>query len=297
MTLDQELTQIADKAARLLASVRSPTLQAVLEALERESRNVGRSWSGSNIGYHATIYFVDLMPPPTGTHFSAEWGLEDRWPVNQVHPGWREHDHKWVMEEILRRAGGPALATSERDGKPVRDAFFELKEAAASNMLAALRANPDTYLQDKLDQLQKLEAPDIRALVKRWLPGSHTSRDSLAMHQGLRAAPHQGILAIPLAVRELEVALTRVGAISRESAAHMKRITGITTGRTKSATGPSVFIGHGRSLVWRELADFVERRLTLNVEEFNRVSVAGKSTQERLSELLDNASFAFLIMT
>jgi len=65
----------------------------------------------------------------------------------------------------------------------------------------------------------------------------------------------------------------------------------------KSLVGTNVFIGHGRSLVWRELKDFLENRLGLSVDEFNRVPVAGIATSARLSEMLDAAAFAFLVMT
>ena len=58
-----------------------------------------------------------------------------------------------------------------------------------------------------------------------------------------------------------------------------------------------VFIGHGRSLIWRELKDFLEGRLHLSWEEFNREAVAGYATSERLFAMLDNSAFAFLIMT
>ena len=64
-----------------------------------------------------------------------------------------------------------------------------------------------------------------------------------------------------------------------------------------SKAGTHVFIGHGRSLVWLTLKDFLEARLGLSVDEFNRVSVAGIATVIRLSEMLDSAAFAFLIMT
>jgi hypothetical protein len=57
-----------------------------------------------------------------------------------------------------------------------------------------------------------------------------------------------------------------------------------------------VFIGHGRSLLWRELKDFVADRLAPPYDEFNRVPVAGTTNFDRLSELmLDNAAVAFLI--
>ncbi|HEX9022952.1 MAG TPA: TIR domain-containing protein [Geobacteraceae bacterium] len=58
-----------------------------------------------------------------------------------------------------------------------------------------------------------------------------------------------------------------------------------------------VFIGHGRSLVWLELKDFLQDRLQLPWEEFNRESVPGISTTERLQQMLGITSFAFLIMT
>ena len=61
--------------------------------------------------------------------------------------------------------------------------------------------------------------------------------------------------------------------------------------------GQKVFIGHGRSPVWREFKDFVQDRLHLPWEEFNRESVAGVATTERLEHLLTVSTFAFLIMT
>ena len=61
--------------------------------------------------------------------------------------------------------------------------------------------------------------------------------------------------------------------------------------------GSRVFIGHGRSPIWRELKDFLSDRLELRWDEFNREAVAGITTFGRISEMLDSASFAFLIMT
>ncbi len=61
--------------------------------------------------------------------------------------------------------------------------------------------------------------------------------------------------------------------------------------------GSKIFIGHGRSPIWRELKDFLSDRLLLAWEEFNREAVAGFTTFERISNMLDSAIFAFLIMT
>jgi hypothetical protein len=61
--------------------------------------------------------------------------------------------------------------------------------------------------------------------------------------------------------------------------------------------GHRVFIGHGRSPLWREFKDFLQERLRLPWDEFNREPVAGIATTERLQQLLESSSFAFLIMT
>lgn len=61
--------------------------------------------------------------------------------------------------------------------------------------------------------------------------------------------------------------------------------------------GKRIFIGHGRSPLWRELKDFISDRLNLPWDEFNRQAVAGYTTSERLQGMLAEAAFAFLVMT
>ncbi len=58
-----------------------------------------------------------------------------------------------------------------------------------------------------------------------------------------------------------------------------------------------IFIGHGRSLMWRELKDFIKDSLGLLYDEFNRVPVAGSTNVERLSEMLNGAAIAFIVLT
>jgi hypothetical protein len=64
-----------------------------------------------------------------------------------------------------------------------------------------------------------------------------------------------------------------------------------------SVKGNCVFIGHGRSPLWREVKDFVAERLELQWDEFNREAVAGLTTSERLTQMLSSAGFALLILT
>lgn len=74
----------------------------------------------------------------------------------------------------------------------------------------------------------------------------------------------------------------------------------LTEAATQALAGPQghrIFIGHGRSPVWREVKDFLQDRLGLPWEEFNRESVPGIATTERLEQMLEVSSFAFLVMT
>jgi hypothetical protein len=67
--------------------------------------------------------------------------------------------------------------------------------------------------------------------------------------------------------------------------------------RSRAEAGGRVFVGHGSSKSWLELSNFLESRLSLSTDEFNRVSAVGKTTVSRLQEMLNDASFAFLILT
>jgi predicted nucleotide-binding protein len=66
---------------------------------------------------------------------------------------------------------------------------------------------------------------------------------------------------------------------------------------TQRRVGRTVFIGHGHSLEWLKLEKFLKESLHLNVIHFESNSAAGVSTTERLSEMLEAAGFAFLVLT
>ena len=66
---------------------------------------------------------------------------------------------------------------------------------------------------------------------------------------------------------------------------------------TTNNENKKIFIGHGRSHIWRALKDFIEGELKLPYEEFERISTAGKSINNRLEEMLEESCIAFIIMT
>lgn len=83
--------------------------------------------------------------------------------------------------------------------------------------------------------------------------------------------------------------------LARQAGSHLKRIQKKSS--KEKLIGTNVFIGHGRSHLWRELNEFIEKRLKQPTDEFNGVSVAGVTNIARLSEMLDAAAIALLVMT
>jgi predicted nucleotide-binding protein len=133
-------------------------------------------------------------------------------------------------------------------------------------------------------------------IARHWAPkGQIISRDMIAIGQGNTVPAHINAAAKVASLRH-SFAISKAAAdIARKAASHLERK------ECKQAAadrvGTNVFIGHGRSPLWRELKDFVQDRLGLPWDEFNRVPVAGVTNIARLSEMLDAAAIAFLVMT
>lgn len=101
-------------------------------------------------------------------------------------------------------------------------------------------------------------------------------------------------------------AKSRSGAIERVVARTNRNLAGrgfvrlperMTLRSLRQQLAPSVFIGHGSSPVWRELKDFIQDRLAVPWDEFNKVSTAGMTNVARLTEMLDGAAIALLVLT
>ena len=291
MPITDDLFEVADEADEALARIRDERLQKPLLAIRKTCEEAKRAWSGSNIGYHATVYFEGIRPKPPNAQFSGEWGM--------IHapPGWRIMDHQDVVDELLKRAGGPNLEAIDKTLASLQEKFSSLKERAISLLTAAIGEQPDAFVERKLRQIEPLEfaRPNTIALSLLHPQGQFMTRDTRAMSQGLQVAPHQTLIAYDLSATVLENGLATLASCAREAASHLNRLE--TRHHKASSIGTNVFIGHGRSPIWRQLKDFIEDRLHLLVDEFNSVPVAGITTTARLSELLDAAAIAFLVMT
>lgn len=296
MTLSGELFQVADASCAALALARSDDLQKPLSRLRVVCEQAKRAWSGSNLGYHANVYWDDLEPKPPDVQFSSEWGLMDSWPVHSPAEGWCQMDQHAVIADIIDRAGRPNIEAIRNSLELIRENFCSLKEQAVSLLSASLSANDDLFIRRKLRQVDELGVADPDTIAASLVPSGQTiSRDMTAITQGGQIAPHQRLMGVYLSATVAENGLDALEKASREAASHLLRLEKIT--RRSQTVGTNVFIGHGRSLVWRDLKDFIKDRLQLPYDEFNRVPVAGITNIARLSEMLDAAAVAFIVLT
>jgi predicted nucleotide-binding protein len=288
----ERLFQLADAVSEALSRTRSDDLKQPLTALKRECDTAKSAWSGSNLGYHARVYYRGVQP--AGADFSPEWGLMDRWPVHQPDPGWEVMQADEVRGIILARAGIDDIDTLSRRLTSCRDELATLKEQGISLLSVVISSNKDPFLERKFKEVEGIVIASPGDILASIRVGSRMTRDSTALPQGTHAAPHQRLEAIHLSAEVSENGLNLLQRTLREAASHMVELTSPARPGKDTAR---VFIGHGHSPVWREFNDFITDRMGLPYDEFNRVPVAGITNISRLSEMLETAAIAFIIFT
>lgn len=286
----EELVAVAQRMEGLIARAAKPEVSAPIERLHEAAERVGKAWSGSDIGYHATVYYSGLEPPPPGAHFSQEWGLFGDEFVGGSTGDWQKFDPDEVVGAIRDLAGKP----DEAPAYALRDEIYKQFEDDRMDVVSILESHgaEDKFLEGLKVKLSGLSVEGVGGILKALLPnGKVLTRDRIAAGQGFPIPPHLSVVAKVLTVEEALDKAAELASLSRHAGRHMER------NQRSSQSGDRVFVGHGQSASWRELKDFLQDRLGLGVDEFNRVPVAGKAHKERLSEMLDAAAMAFVVMT
>lgn len=294
--LHVELLEIADHLEQQAQEAESSEVREPLKRLEEAATAIGKAWSGSWLGYHARVYYHDLQPPPPGAHFSQEWGLMDSWPIEATTGDWQEFGGDELEKSIYELAGNPDLNKAQKIADNAAKAFENDKPEVVSLVSTALAEREDAFLTQLKDQIDKVRICSKADIIRGLRPsGQLMSRDSLAATQGFHTPPHISVLSLVIALRQPLTACAQLGQLARKAGSHLARRH--RRAHRSDEIGTNVFIGHGRSPAWRELKDFIRDRLHLPWDEFNRVPVAGVTNITRLSEMLDAAAIALLVMT
>lgn len=289
-----ELLAIADKLDTLATRFADEGIAGPLRKLGEAAEEVGKAASGSWIGYHANVYYSGLKPPPPGAHFSAEWGLHDTYSQGSTGE-WAEFSLEVVQKEIRKRAGNPPLSAADSLASEANRVFDRERAEALSVLSSVLAERNDTFLTAIKEEIEKLRVFTRAQAIEALRPSSIYTRDSTAASQGIWTPPHVLMQAQVFSMRQPLQVCGELAQACRKAGSHLARVERKHT-RSREV-GTNVFIGHGASGAWRDLKDFIQDRLKLPYDEFNRVPVAGVTNVERLKEMLDSAAIAFLVMT
>jgi predicted nucleotide-binding protein len=293
----EELSQIARTLKRCAATGDAVDIVEPLQAIKRSATDVGRAFSGSWLGYHSKVYYADFVPPPPGANFSQEWGIQDMTYSSMGSRGsWRQYDPVDVKSRIRQAAGSADLTAARDASRQAAEAFASAKMEMLSIIENELDRGSDQFLLRLKGDLEKMAVLSGFEIAQIWSPkGQIMTRDTLAAGQRTQVPAHTQELADVASITQSFEVCKAGATICEKAASHLERKEN--RGKNRSGLGTKVFIGHGRSSAWRELKDFIKDTLSLPWDEFNRVPVAGIANTSRLSEMLDDAAIAFLVMT
>jgi predicted nucleotide-binding protein len=292
--LASDLKNVAARLAAVAAEGDDPVISGPVEAGADACSKVERAWSRSWLGYHSRVYYADFAPPPPGARFDPEWGVMSAF-SNSTRGDWREYRYEDVIDAIEKIAGNPDLSAAQDYEKRAHDAFEDGKASVASILTTALSIHDDPLVREALDEAKSMEPFTQDRVARMLMPSTLVSYDSAAMSEGPVTPAHIAYRAGIVQMTDPGRRCANLGKLAHRMADHLVRMSETDIRPPKS--GNPVFIGHGRSPAWRDLKDFLQDRLRLDWEEFNRVPVAGVWTGNRLSSMLDNASMAFLVCT
>lgn len=293
MELANQLAVIASASDEIAGRIER--YEEAIAAVETAANQAAKAWSGSWLGYHSCVYYDQLQPPPPGAHFDPTMGLMDRI-SNRTVGNWAEYSFDELCAALKSTAGKNVFARLEELAKAAKADVTEQREKLLSALTAMAADGEDGYIERLLGDADKAKPIPATQFLKYCQPrGTFRSLDIVAITNGINTPPHIAVLCEVQAIDSPFSTAKRIANIARRAADHLSNKK-IAMSR-KSFGGTSVFIGHGRSPMWKDLKDFVQDRLDLAWDEFNRVPVAGITNIARLSQMLDSAAIAFLVMT
>ncbi|MHB8843944.1 MAG: TIR domain-containing protein [Nitrospirota bacterium] len=293
-TISDRIIAIQHKCHNVLSLRDDQFIQDNTTVFKSNLSQISKSFSGSCIGYHARIYYRQFQTPQPGDHFSVEWGFMQRL-SNPTSQNWVEY-----TEETVRKAARTDVAPDYDDRlKQVSKHAEQTCEESRDTLLVIVDAMLDKERTTALDRIRgeiKIDyVVSTREILDAMLPTNFTTRDSAAMTQGRQTPSHIALYAELMSSFSPFTGLEAVLKNCKSLLSYMEIHDMADKNTLKKAE--RIFIGHGHSLLWKDLKDLLQDRLNLSWEEFNREPIAGQSTTERLQTMLGTSCFAFLILT
>ncbi|OLT51227.1 hypothetical protein BJF87_16045 [Gordonia sp. CNJ-863] len=251
MTLIQELEQIATDLEGLADGYTD--VSADIAALDGAGEDVGKSWSGSNVGYQSRVYYADFRLPDSNERFSQEWGFMMRGSETP----WRTYSVDEVNAEIIARSGAVDITRLEDRASKDREQVLDHKESLISILSTALSSNEDAYLKELKKKVEETFPRSKNSFARSLTPPRRIvmSRDQAAIDGGFTIAPHHNMMGLARSYKAVYDTARSLSQSAKHAAQHLGRTEPERQVMTDAQAGTRIFLGHGQSNQWREVKD------------------------------------------
>jgi len=291
-----QLDEIEARAKAIHAKGNKKAVQKAIEQLIEAANELDLSHSGSSLGYQACVYYRDFERPPGGALFDRQWGLQGRYSSGTV-GDWVQYNYSDVYDLLRSTKTKPLFDELVDLAKELVGEADDIREYLVSVIESCRAAGSSEYLDRMRDEAKNARMIPAKNLAKAFvMPHPPITNDHTAVAGGTVVPPHISFRSSVGTVRSLFDSAEDLAKIA-------KRVKIFLTNQPKAKAmlqqraGTRVFVGHGRSGAWLELKNYIQDRLGLQCDDFNRQSTAGITTVNRLLTMLDSACFAFLVLT
>ena len=290
-----ELREIHEVVQQLVDKITESSISETVAILEKRVEQVDGASSKVWRRNHSTVYYKDFQQPPSSRTYLKR-GVVPSLLIPSTNPAWKTYSFTNIMDFIEEGLDREKIQRAKDLSITCETLYFEKTSDAMSCIEIANDHHWSRTLSDLLSDLENLHILSIQEIIGQRRPppiGGTIMEGAFSVYPDEVIPSHIQTLANILRMADTFAAVKKLGDITEKAISHMKRT--IREPVSGLPAGKMIFIGHGRTLDYLQLEKFLEKRLKLEVEEFDRLLPT--STKERLEEMLDNSQFAFLVMT
>lgn len=282
--------QTSEKVASVDKSIQWDTFHEFRNRAERFERAWGRTWYGD----FARIYYKDFQDPPDGeTYFKTGIAGSQETSSDQ---NWRKYRAQDIVNSIENQLDLTHIDEAAHIAENLERGFVALRRQTISIVESLTTHHFSTALTELGRDISALKVRSYEEMLNEDKPSLGDLRPAKALLLGAEVTtpPHKRALAKSRWIQDVIEKYRNLLGLMEEAIQYMNISDSNPTTRH---AGDRIFIGHGESLDWLLLEKFLVNDLKLKVDEFNRVTIGGVSTKERLQQMLSSSCFAFLVLT
>lgn len=258
-----------------------------LEPIKMVLNQVGKSFSGSWLGYHSQVYYKNFKTPIAGAIFSVEWGLEQQYGITGTTGEWHIYNYDDVIKYILKTSGIEDIEALNKASSSIAKLFESTKESLLSliSIYSSSNSDNDIYYQEVIEEIRNCKLIKSSDYIAYYKPkGRLASRDSRATMNGIQTPAHISLLGNLLEIEDPIRCCNQLNESIKKLITHYTNKELLSMPTSKMTLSNKIFIVHGHDdLAKTEVARFIEK-LGLEAIILHEQVDAGRTIIEKLEK-------------